>query len=246
MGKNRIVTPTPLSRIRPLHTGHYTMPATDTRFPDDRIIVRAFLIEHPRGLFLMDTGFSPDDRRALGAFAPVDIRPIRTVLAEAGVAHDDVRLIANCHFHSDHSGGNHEFPGVPIFVQRAELAHLRATPEYTHAPSVADFAGARLEEIDGEAEPLQGIRIIPTPGHSPGHQSLVVETKEGRVVLAGQALNFSSDYARHQYSHELALAGEAHASYPAWISRFHELDPVRVHFAHDRAIWERDVAESIR
>ena len=35
-------------------------------------------------------------------------------------------------------------------------------------------------------------------------------------------------------------------TYPDWIGRFHELDPVRVHFAHDRAIWERDVAESIR
>ena len=44
-----------MSRIRPLHTGHYTMPASDTRFPNDRIIVRAFLIEHPQGLFLMDS-----------------------------------------------------------------------------------------------------------------------------------------------------------------------------------------------
>ena len=123
-------------------------------------------------------------------------------------------------------------------------------------PIAGSFAGcldglsievrAALEEIDGEAEPWPGIRIVPTPGHSPGHQSLVVDTKKGRVVLAGQALNFSSDYARHQYSHELALAGESHAPYPDWIGRFHELDPVRVHFAHDRAIWERDVAESIR
>ena len=115
------------SRIRPLHTGHYTMPPSDTRFPNDRIIVRAFLIEHPHGLFLMDTGFSPTDRRALEAFAPVHIRPIRSVLAEQDVPADDVRMIANCHFHSDHSGGNHEFPGIPIFVQRAEVAHLRAT-----------------------------------------------------------------------------------------------------------------------
>ena len=216
------------------------MPATDARFPSDRIIVRAFLIEHPGGLFLMDTGFSADDRRALEAFAPVDIRPIRTVLAEAGVAHDDVRLIANCHFHSDHSGGNHQFPRVPIFVQRAELAHLRTTPEYTHAPSVADFAGARLEEIEGEAEPLPGIRIIPTPGHSPGHQSLVVETKEGRVILGGQAFNFSSDYARQRYSLELALRGEAHGPYPEWVARFQELDPWRVYFAHDTAVWQRE------
>src|ERR1700692_3878494 len=101
MGKNPGVTALPLSRIRPLHTGHYTMPATDPRFPDDRIIVRAFLIEHPKGLFLMATGFSPGDRPALETFAPVHIRPIRSVLAEHGVQADDVRPIANCHFHSD-------------------------------------------------------------------------------------------------------------------------------------------------
>src|SRR2546428_13857671 len=99
MGKNRLMPRPALSRIRPSNTGHYTMPASDTRFPDDRIIVRAFLIEHPSGLFLMDTGFSAADRAALEAFAPVDIRPIRSVLAEAGVLAADVRLIANCHFH---------------------------------------------------------------------------------------------------------------------------------------------------
>src|SRR5258706_1065994 len=240
MGKNRAMPPTKLSRIRPVHTGHYTMPASDTRFPNDRIIVRAFLIEHPDGLFLMDTGFSAGDRAALETFAPVSIRPIRSVLAEAGVRHEDVRLIANCHFHSDHSGGNHEFPGVPIFVQRAEVAHLRATPAYTHAPSVADFPGARLEEIEGEAEPLPGIRIIPTPGHSPGHQSLVVETNEGRVVLGGQAFNFSSDYARQRYSLELARRGEPHGPYPEWVAHFQDLDPWRIYFAHDTAVWERN------
>ena len=242
MSKNRAVSKSRLSRILTLHTGHYTMPVTDTRFPSDRIIVRAFLIEHPAGLFLMDTGFSAEDRAALEAFAPVYIRPIRSVLAEHGVRAEDVRLLANCHFHSDHSGGNHEFPGVPIFVQRAELAHLRATPAYTHAPSVADFRGARLEELDGEAEPVPGIRIIPTPGHSPGHQSLVVETKAGRVILGGQAVNFSSDYARQRYSLELALRGEPHGPYPEWMARFQELDPWRVYFAHDTAHWEREAS----
>jgi glyoxylase-like metal-dependent hydrolase (beta-lactamase superfamily II) len=234
-----------LSRILPLYTGHYTMADSDPRFPNDRIIVRAFLIDHPHGLFLMDTGFSPDDRRALGTFAPVHIRPIRPVLTEHGVPADGVRLIANCHFHSDHSGGNHEFPGVPIFVQRSEVAHLRATPGYTHAPSVADFPGATLEEIDGDAEPLPGIRIIPTPGNSPGHQSLVVETKAGRVILGGQAVNFSSDYARQRYSLELALRGEPHGAYPDWVGRFHELDPWRVYFAHDTAVWQREGRGSI-
>ncbi|HEX9495878.1 MAG TPA: N-acyl homoserine lactonase family protein [Candidatus Limnocylindria bacterium] len=229
-----------LSRIRPLHTGHYTMPATDTRFPNDRIIVTAFLIEHPEGLFLFDTGFSATHWQAVETFAPVDIRPIRTVLSENGIRAADVRMIANCHFHSDHSGGNFNFPGVPIFVQRAEVAHLRADPDYSHAPSVADFPGAVLEEVDGEAEPLPGIRIIPTPGHSPGHQSLAVETAEGRVILGGQAFNFTSDYARQRYSLELALRGEPHGPYPEWLARFQELDPVRIRFAHDTVTWERN------
>lgn len=234
------MTNTPASRIRQLHMGHYTMPATDTRYPGDRIIVTAYLIEHPDGLFLMDTGFSAEDRAALTTFAPVQLYDVRSVLAGAGVRPADVRMIANCHFHSDHAGGNHAFPGVPIFVQRNEVAHLRATPGYTHAPSVADFTGAQLEELDGEAEPLPGVRIIPTPGHSPGHQSLVVETREGRVVLGGQAVNFSSDYARQRYSLELALRGEPHGPYPDWIARIQELDPWRVYFAHDTAVWQRD------
>lgn len=229
-----------LSRIRPLHVGHYTMPAGGDRFPGDRIVVTAFLIEHPAGLFLFDTGFSPDHRSALELHAPVDIRPIESALQEAGVRPSDVRFVANCHFHSDHSGGNHRFPGTPIFVQRSELAHARATLDYTHIPAVADFTGAVLEEIDGEAEPLPGILIVPTPGHSPGHQSLVVETAAGRVVLAGQAFNFSSDYARHRYSLELALRGEAHGPYPDWVVRLQAFDPWRVLFAHDRAVWQRD------
>lgn len=239
------MSPAPLSGITPLHVGHYTMPAADTRFPNDRVVVTAFLIAHPRGLVLFDTGFSPDHRAALEAHAPVDIRPITAALAAHGLTPRDIRLVANCHFHSDHSGGNHHFPGTPILVQRDELAHARATPEYTHVPAVADFAGAVLEEFAGEAEPLPGIRVIPTPGHSPGHQSLVVETKAGRIVLAGQAFNFSSDYARHRYSLELALRGEAHGPYPDWVARLGELDPWRVYFAHDRAVWQRGALDPV-
>jgi glyoxylase-like metal-dependent hydrolase (beta-lactamase superfamily II) len=173
------------------------------------------------------------------------MRPIEEALRAAGHGTKDIDAIANCHFHPDHAGGNRFFANTPIFVQRPEVAHARETEDYTYLPHVADFSGATFEEIDGEAEPWPGIRIIPTPGHSPGHQSLVVETNEGRVVLAGQALDFASDYARHRYSHELELAGEPHGPYPEWIPRFGEFDPVRVYFAHDRAIWERDVADAI-
>ena len=49
----------------------------------------------------------------------------------------------------------------------------------------ADFEGAAYVELDGEAEIVPGVRVLPTPGHSPGHQSVLVDTDEGLVILGG-------------------------------------------------------------
>jgi glyoxylase-like metal-dependent hydrolase (beta-lactamase superfamily II) len=85
------------------------------------------------------------------------------------------------------------------------------------------------------------VRVVPTPGHTDGHQSLVVDTRQGRVILAGQAVNTATDYARAVLARELSVAGAAvePSSYPAWLDAFAALDPWRVHFAHDLAHWER-------
>src|SRR5437868_6659444 len=167
-----------MSRIVPIHTGHYTMPA-ESPMPGERIVVTAFVIEHPRGVFLFDTGFSPEPKKLVERFAPIQMRSIDDALRASGHQRRDAKLIANCHLHPDHAGGNRHFAGAAILIQRAELAHARADAEYTYLPHVADFAGAIVEEIDGEAEPWPGIRIVPTPGHSPGHQSAVVTTADG-------------------------------------------------------------------
>src|SRR2546427_362895 len=135
----------------------------DGRFPGERIVVTAFVVEHPHGVFLFDTGFSPEPKKLVDQFAPVEMRPIAAALRAAGYATGDVKLIANCHFHPDHAGGNRHFPKTPILVQRRELAHARAP----------------------------------------------------------------------------------HGPYPEWIPRVSELDPWRVLFAHDRAVWQRDAAASI-
>ncbi len=79
---------------------------------------------------------------------------------------------------------------------------------------------------------------MPTPGHTPGHQSLVVETDAGRVVLAGQAVNGATDYGRAQYASELRRSGsDETVVVPEWIERLHEFDPILVLFAHDNATW---------
>jgi N-acyl homoserine lactone hydrolase len=95
-----------------------------------------------------------------------------------------VAIVVNTHLHFDHCGGNRLFPAVPIHVQRRELADARTQADYTIREWV-DFPGATYVEHDGEAEILPGVRLVPAPGHTEGHQIVVVETDEGPVVLGG-------------------------------------------------------------
>jgi N-acyl homoserine lactone hydrolase len=95
----------------------------------------------------------------------------------------DVACVINTHLHFDHCGGNRLFAGVPIHVQRAEREAARQ-PDYT-IPEWVEFEGATYVEHDGEAEIVPGVRVVPTPGHSPGHQSVLVDTEDGLVVAAG-------------------------------------------------------------
>src|SRR5262249_14685113 len=92
--------------------------------------------------------------------------------------------VVNSHLHFDHCGGNRLFPGIPIHVQRRELADARTQDNYTVREWV-DFPGATYVEHDGEAEILAGVRLLPAPGHTARHQIVVVETDEGPVVLGG-------------------------------------------------------------
>ena len=84
---------------------------------------------------------------------------------------------------------------------------------------------------------------MPTPGHTAGHQSLVVETGDGNVVLIGQAVPSASDYALMAYHAQLDNEGDGkHPPLPEWWPRIAGAAPVEVRFAHDLAIWRPDWA----
>src|SRR5437867_231286 len=183
---------------------------------------------------MFDTGIGEGHEEAERRYHPIVRRPLREALASVGARLEDVRAIANCHFHLDHCGGNPLFPGTPIFAQEAEYEASHSL-EYT-LPHVVDFEGAKLELHAGEADVAPGLRIIPTPGHTPGHQSLLVETREGRVLIAGQAMNDAADYGRAEFAWRIRRSGNEEAPEPPdWIDRVHDLQPRRVFFAHDPA-----------
>ena len=132
------------------------------------------VIEHPHGRILVDTGMIDSTPELDEEWGPT-IYPER-IPREAA-------LVINTHLHFDHCGGNRLFPGVPIYVQRRELEAARELG-YT-IPGWVEFEGATYVELDGEAEIAAGVRVLPTPGHTPGHQSVLVDTEDGLVVVAG-------------------------------------------------------------
>jgi glyoxylase-like metal-dependent hydrolase (beta-lactamase superfamily II) len=172
----------------------------------------------------------------------VQARRVPEALAEAGVAIDDVTAVINCHLHADHSGQNGLFPGIPIYVQPAEweIAH---TTDHTILEWI-DFPGADYRMVAGDHEPIPGIRVIATPGHTVGHQSLVVATAEGDVVLAGQALYTPGEWAGDPSAREgRSRAGDQEA-YDRSIARLRSIDPTHVGFGHDRATWSRPATKT--
>lgn len=226
------------SVVRRVDFGYFVRPAEETGTGMARVEpCLGYLVDHPRGLLLLDTG--------MGAHPDVDAhyrprrRALGSALAAAGVREDDVALVANCHLHFDHCGGNPDLAGRPIFSQRVELDTAHTTENYT-LPELVDARGLRYELLDGEAEVLPGVLVIPTPGHTAGHQSLVVRTGDGTVVVAGQSHDTATAYGADVLAWR--AGGEGHGAplppTPAWIDRLQQFDPPRVVFAHDNAVWE--------
>jgi N-acyl homoserine lactone hydrolase len=223
--------------IRRVELGYFVRPAEETGTGRARVEpCLGYLVEHPDGLLLLDTGMGSDPET--DAHYQARRRPLGAALAAAGTRADDVGLVVNCHLHFDHCGGNPELPGRPIFTQRVELETARATEGYT-LPELVDAPGLKYEPLDGEAEVLPGVLVLPTPGHTAGHQSVVVRRGDGTVVIAGQSHDTTTGYSADVLAWRARRAGHGHGlpSFPAWIDRLQQFDPARVVFAHDHSVW---------
>ncbi|MFB7908939.1 N-acyl homoserine lactonase family protein [Kitasatospora sp. NPDC056076] len=228
--------------IRRLDLGHIVRPAAEVGGPEPRVEpVLAYLVRGPGSLLLFDTGIGAGSPETEAHYRP-SRRPLPEALAAAGVAVSDIDLVVNCHLHFDHCGGNPLFAGTPVLVQAEELATARRGG-YT-IDALVDFPGAVHQELDGETELWPGVRVLPTPGHTAGHQSLLVERMDGsRVLLAGQAYDFASEYGQAVLARQAARDGVAAPlpGYRAWLDRVAEHRPCHAMFAHDHAVWELSV-----
>ena len=214
--------------------------------PDEQVLLArewwpsyAHAVVHPDGVFLFDNGAGLGNAEIEATFTP-RVTTIEDALAQHGISLADVTAAANCHLHFDHSGQNVRLTGIPIFVQRAEWRLVEEDQDHTVREWV-DAPGLSYEVLDGELETevAPGIRIVPTPGHTAGHQSLAVDTPDGVVVLAGQALQSRAEWEGATDPSASGASGARDPRYAASVERLRALDPVRVHLAHDPSIWER-------
>ena len=152
------------------------------------LALRCLLVEHDAGLVLIDTGIGNKENEKFRDIYGVDNAGkngrtrLEDALADLGHRPEDIKWVINTHLHFDHAGGNTTpaglaFPGAQYVVQRRELEFARHTNERTAGSYLAhNFERVPFKLIDGETEILPGIRAIPTPGHVPYHQSLLVES----------------------------------------------------------------------
>ena len=180
-------------------------PLWQRRIPaDDRnripLALRCLLVEHDDGLVLVDTGLgNKEDAKFKDIYGVVNEGKggrtgLEDALAELGHAPEDVRWVINTHLHFDHAGGNTyreaggavrlAFPRATYVVQKGELEFARHTNERTAASYLPpNFEPVTFTLVSGEADPLPGIRCLPTPGHVPFHQSVLVESAGERVCF---------------------------------------------------------------
>jgi N-acyl homoserine lactone hydrolase len=190
--------------------------------------VHGFVVLHPGGAALVDTGVG-GPQEVLDDWRVVN-RSVADALAEIDMSPADIGLVINTHLHFDHCGQNAVFKHAPHYVQRAELT--RAQQESPQLCGWFDFMNARFELLDGDAEVLPGVEVIATPGHTVGHQCVIVRGGGESDVLMGDAAYTPRLYA--DPSTDKLPDGQA-SDVPAWrgsLHRIQSLHPQRVHFCH--------------
>ncbi|MBB4392206.1 N-acyl homoserine lactonase family protein [Bradyrhizobium sp. ERR14] len=158
-----------------------------------------YLVKHSKGWFLWDTGIADSVASMPDGLVPADPKAVtwrrpKTLAAQLeqlGLKPDDVKAMAVSHTHPDHTGNVELFPQATLYVQKAEYDWPGANNQPRFKPSHP------VELLNGDKDVFGdgSVTILSTPGHTPGHQSLLVKLpKTGAVVLSGDAVHFRDNW----------------------------------------------------
>lgn len=216
-----------------------------------RVPVYSVLLETEKGYVLIDTGLNPDglgDPEKTWGERVKTIPPImypeddiRRGLERINVNTNEVKYVINTHLHWDHTGGNRFFKNAVFFVQKSEYRfamypdhHLRLSYMKNHFDVDVNY-----QLIEGDYELLPGVMIIHTPGHTPGHQSILITLNDSRkFIVGGDAV-----YTWENFDHVIP-PGNCWSSYESILSLHRIITIQRLTGAfllpsHDSNFWEK-------
>ena len=139
---------------------------------------------------LVDTGLEqfvvPDD---LGQTYGFEVLEFEDALASVGLKPEEVDVIIHTHLHNDHCENDYKCPNAKVYVQKAEMDFFRSPHPIDHRyyPDVLD--DVEVVEVNGDANILDGIDVVLSPGHTVGGQSVIINTSEGKAVITGFCCN---------------------------------------------------------
>ena len=162
-----------------------------------------FLIRHPKGSLLWDTGLGDaiadkKDGVDMGAGVMYVDHKLPDQLKEIGLAPADITYLTFSHTHFDHTGNANEFPDATWILNKAELAWAESKPgDFVNIDTMSAYKTAKKQMIDGDYDVFGdgSVMILKTPGHTPGHQSLELKLKKsGVVILSGDLWHMRDNY----------------------------------------------------
>lgn len=191
--------------------------------------VHAWVLRHPDGAILVDTGIGQGNDAIDGWYGP-EVVALEEALASVHLGTGDIAAVVLSHLHFDHCGQQRQC-GAPVFLQAAEHREAQR-PSYTIA-EWASVPRGRLRLVNGDEEIAEGVRLIATPGHTPGHQSVVIEAAETRAVLGAQcayrAREVHTGEPDHANLHDASWLGAARET----LARLRALAPATLQLSHD-------------
>ena len=203
-------------------------------------VVTCYLVVHPKGTLMWDTGLTPDAQ--LKPDSPTI--PLKKQLADIGYAPADITYLAMSHYHSDHTANANDFAGATWIVQKAEHDAM-FSDQQTRIMNKASFSalkGSKTIVLNNEDKDVFGdgkVVIKTAPGHTPGHQVLYVKlAKDGPILLAGDLYHFPEERTMNRFptfEFNVPMSGESRKS----IDEFLKKTKAQLWISHDLATYEK-------
>ncbi len=175
--------------------------------------LKPLLILTPQEKILVDNGIGelPEKHQKLFVVRRKAEENLKAQLAQHGLKTEDIDIVVNTHLHFDHCGNNTLFPNAKFVVQADEYRYAFAPDRFQQTAYIRELFDVKTDYqlVHGRHKITDDVFVVPTPGHSIGHQSVIVRTGEKNYVYCGDAAPTKENLERRNIPGVLYCAHEA-------------------------------------